>query len=239
MQNELVQSQLEIADIIVLTKSDIAPASALAAAHAVVDNMFPPKLAVFEAAMGALPVDALSISRSLAAVARQAAQPSGVADVEMNTADGAGESAASDCNGVLQGHDGRFVPMPGQPARFEGVASCGWLFHADDVFDHAALQALLARLMRCAARVKGVFRVGHRFFSVGLAQGGTCVLRPVEYRRESRLEVISAVADGATRIEGAADAQQLEGEEGELGRHVAACHWPAVEASILRCLIPS
>lgn len=91
-------------------------------------------------------------------------------------------------------------PSIGVPLRLTsrgfGHATCGWLFHRDDVFDEAALVALFRR-RDLPARMKGVLRV-----SSGPASGDVPYLafnrsgeglhvRPVAYRGESRVELIA------------------------------------------------
>ncbi|GFR50277.1 hypothetical protein Agub_g12464, partial [Astrephomene gubernaculifera] len=73
----------------------------------------------------------------------------------------------------------------------EEEVSCGWLFSPEDVFDRGRLAAVLSAMWGRAARIKGVFRVGKASYVVPyMRPDGTLELRPLSYRRESRLEVI-------------------------------------------------
>jgi G3E family GTPase len=106
----------------------------------------------------------------------------------------------------VHGHDHDHVPetLPepvlGAPLRLAseglGHATCGWIFHRDEVFDEDALVALFRR-RDLPARAKGVLRV-----SSGPASGDVPYLafnrsgdglrvRPIAYRGESRVELIA------------------------------------------------
>ncbi|GIM10693.1 hypothetical protein Vretimale_14275 [Volvox reticuliferus] len=75
------------------------------------------------------------------------------------------------------------------------LVSCGWLFSSEDVFDRGRLVTVVSELRRGAARIKGIFRVGKSSYAVPYFQpDGGVELRPVAYRRESRLEVIVPIS---------------------------------------------
>ena len=67
----------------------------------------------------------------------------------------------------------------------------GWVFPVDRVFDAKRLKALFETWARDAniVRAKGVFRIGRDWRLVNLV-GGQVDLRPVAYRRDSRVELI-------------------------------------------------
>ena len=68
----------------------------------------------------------------------------------------------------------------------------GWVFPPEQVFDPAKLKALFEAWGSDAqiVRAKGVFRIGRDWRLLNLA-GGTVVMTPVAYRRDSRLDVIA------------------------------------------------
>ncbi|KAG2441778.1 hypothetical protein HXX76_003391 [Chlamydomonas incerta] len=152
--------------------------------------------------------------------------------------------------------------------------SCGWLFSSEDVFERQALAALLAAVWPAVARLKGIFRVGKSSYVVPYRQpdggsnagggggaGAGVELRPISYRRESRLEIIvdvPGVAEaealgGGAGMRSGGSGKQAGGAPGEagasggavsdcdaaaLGAAVAAADWDAVERALLACLKP-
>ncbi|GLI63209.1 hypothetical protein VaNZ11_006062 [Volvox africanus] len=144
------------------------------------------------------------------------------------------------------------------------VVSCGWLFSSEEIFDRGRLGAVVSELWRGAARVKGIFRVGKSSYVVPYFRpDGNVELRPVAYRRESRLEVIvlipasrrdvipqdmrgasSPLADaeatvamaGCPALETSSVATEPERGPVRLEAAVAAADWDAVERALLGAL---
>ncbi|KAG2485791.1 hypothetical protein HYH03_015502 [Edaphochlamys debaryana] len=127
---------------------------------------------------------------------------------------GADAGSSSQGRGLDEGEDAHRGPGPGS-------ASCGWLFCADDVFDRARLVGVLDEIWRSPAtvRLKGIFRVGKSSYVVPYrTTGGDVELRPMSYRRESRLEVI--VELGRRLFRGVEPGEQQADRQAEL--HVGA-----------------
>lgn len=112
-------------------------------------------------------------SRTLAVTQQQpltiqqpsAQQPDAVDSKAPDSSPGTGGTAI---DRAVDGDDSSRVPQRGQPELVAGAgddpsgqyASCGWVFHQDDMFDQLLLMQLLHELQPLVARVKGVFRVG-------------------------------------------------------------------------------
>ncbi|GLC45502.1 hypothetical protein PLESTM_001742700 [Pleodorina starrii] len=115
-----------------------------------------------------------------------------------------------------------------------GSCSCGWLFSSEDVFERGRLAAVLAAMWPAAARLKGIFRVGKSSYVVPYLQAdGSVELRPVSYRRESRLEVIVRTP----QYGGSSAAAGPGGPEGPfLESALARADWEEVERALVEAL---
>jgi G3E family GTPase len=215
LENSLIQDQLSVADVVAITKADIATAEQLQHAQDHIQSLYPPKLAVYVISGGSLPIEVLSLPRAddhepkPAQVARKPVGSSqGDADDAPSTKDLAAiarprpthdKGAATHESATAQRSVAARRASPGQPARFESAASapatCGWLFDVGDSFDEAKLLAVLTVLWRECQRVKGVFRVNSPFVSIVSDTRSSLQLQPIAYRRESRIEVIACSAD--------------------------------------------
>ncbi|MBB3140806.1 CobW family GTP-binding protein [Halomonas organivorans] len=86
------------------------------------------------------------------------------------------------------------APMPGAPVREQGASlghvSLGWRWHAEEIFERAALQRCLDGLP-AGLRVKGVFRIVDGWIAFNRVAGHEPASAS-EWRRDSRLEVIGA-----------------------------------------------
>lgn len=93
-------------------------------------------------------------------------------------------------------------PHAGEHGDAAGFSSRGWLFEAEAVFDAKRVQELFRRWSSDAAilRAKGVLRVGRDWRRYDLA-GGQVEVASLAYRRDSRVELVTA---------GAADWEQIE-----------------------------
>jgi G3E family GTPase len=262
--NKLVQNQLSVADVVVITKMDVASKEEVAHAHNLIAATYPPKLAVYEVTQGEMPVAALDISRDITSIACTKTQP------RVPCADSTAVHQRSQHHGGSgpgpQHQQGKSVldslpqrqrlPEARHPARFQSAAgewpSCGWLFHPSDSFDVARLQEVLAVLLRHCARVKGIFRVASHFVSIVSAKKGLFTLQPVAHGRESRVEIISGVGEvvsDETICYGAAVAVPAHMPGGHDARNPDACStpkllqalrdedWQVVEDVLVACLL--
>ena len=254
-----------VADVVVITKADVAAAAQLERAARACSDLFPPKLRVVTARRGDAPLDLLRMRRDASFQVDRtpehalppgpnAAQPS--------------QRGASDEGGTA----GRCQLASGRPVRFHvagsagrELATCGWIFDSGDCFHQQRLLALLQELARHAERLKGIFRVGKGFVTSKSGPCGSIELEPVSYRRESRVEVIvrasaaarsdassaqcrstgSAAGEGAASIEGELTARGADSATGSSSRRAsdqmqdafARQDWGAVERALTECLL--
>lgn len=262
--DELIQGQLMIADVAVVTKADMATEAQLDAAHRFCDGLYPPKLEVATARGGAAPLALLSISRS---AAFQAARPAQHALAQAPSSAGASASEQG-------GRELRSELAPGRPVRFRAASAagqqataCGWMFNSGDCFHHQRLLDLLQRLAQHADRVKGIFRVGKGFVALRTGQCGDIELQPVAYRRESRIEVIvqvpgaagappeqvqcasvdnavckvADVGDTAHAVESSGCTTALSERDvaGRMHDALVARDWDVIEKALVECLVPA
>ncbi|MFC6672565.1 CobW family GTP-binding protein [Marinobacterium aestuariivivens] len=173
LSHETFQDQLNLADIVLLNKLDLATPEQVRQSHAALAGLFPPKQRIEEAERGRFPVELLDLVRddTLAAqfpdshVTEQTPEPL--------------QTLA--------------LPEPGKPIRRTGsgadFVSCGWVFHRDDVFDYDRLESLLKGI-EGAVRIKGAFRIGYvwLFYNRVLEEHS---IDKLAWRRDSRVEIIS------------------------------------------------
>ena len=142
-------------------------------------------------------------------------------------------------------------PTRGAPTRVrggdDGHATCGWVFHRDDVFARPLLARLLTALANEPAvkRVKGVLRLGSEWVAPAVAVGGDgrtrVALEPAAYRRDSRIEIIATnVAARGEIIKGKGeDDRVVDGDVVDrAGEAARANDWDAVESAIVATLKP-
>ena len=168
------QDQINLADVLVANKTDLAAPQQLQAFFAYAAQLYPPKLLVAETQHGRLDPAWLDLAPSSD---RVAAFPDAHRDHAATTA---APPAA-----------------PGMQRRREsaslGTVSCGWLFPPQMVFRQERLQALFAGFDRFAGlrRAKGVFRIGREWVLANWTADGA-EFRPIAYRRDSRVELLAA-----------------------------------------------
>ena len=167
------QDQINLADVLVANKTDLASPQQLEAFFAFAAQLYPPKLLVAETQHGKLDPAWLDLAPS---GGRVAAFP----DAHRDHAD---------------------VPVQpsqkGIPGRHEsaglGNVSCGWIFPPETVFRQERLQALFSAFDQIAGlrRAKGVFRTGREWVLANWTADGS-EFRPIAYRRDSRVELLAA-----------------------------------------------
>lgn len=173
LRHETFQDQLNLADIVLLNKLDLASTELAAQAREALAGLFPPKQRIVEADHGRFPVELLDLVRNdtLAAQFPDSHQT---------------RPATAPLPALA-------LPEPGRPVRKTGqgtdFVSCGWVFHRDDVFDYDRLEVLLNGL-EGAVRVKGAFRIGYVwvFYNRVLDEHS---IDKLAWRRDSRIEIIS------------------------------------------------
>jgi G3E family GTPase len=205
-ENPVFVDQIQMADVLVMNKLDLAPPELVREFQKWSDGLFPPKLLVAGTAHGRLDPAWLDLSANderlplfpQAHAKNPTSRPPPLS--------GEGGEAAASSPPLQEGVAGGTMGSPSQteegaggwgpaPKRYltpSGVApACGWVFDASDVFDEAKLLALFAN-NKAITRLKGVLRLPDEWVAVNRA--GTAVsVSPTAYRRDSRLEVF---ADG-------------------------------------------
>ncbi|WP_439627916.1 CobW family GTP-binding protein [Gemmata sp.] len=181
--NPIFVDQVQLSDVVVMNKLDTATPELVGDFQAWAEGLFPPKLLIAGTTNGRLDPAWLDLTSN---DERLPLFPEAHAHHHHD------ESAPIAMGGL--------AAKPGAPVRYPsppGVlpACCGWVFHADDVFDENKLLALLSGT-KGVARLKGVFHLPDEWEAVN--RSGTAVsVAPTAYRRDSRLEVFSDALDWA------------------------------------------
>ncbi|MCV6588773.1 MAG: GTP-binding protein [Marinobacterium sp.] len=175
-EHPVFTDQIQLADILVLNKADLSDPDSLARMQQEAAAIYPPKQAVITTRNGEIDASLLHYQPEHQ---RQAQQPDAHHHHHHHHHHPASEAPAA---------------QPGQPVRLEGsdgqFNSCGWVFHVEQQFDPTAIFELL-QSWPGLVRAKGVFRIGDMWISINRS-GEECYSQPVSYRRDSRLELISA-----------------------------------------------
>lgn len=171
--------QLNLADIIVLNRTDLADAADITEAQALSANLFPPKAAIHTTHLGQLAVEWLDLAHQYQ---HQAQYP---------------QAHAAKPN--LRPHklapvDRPRVAEPGKPlaqnGSQDGYYSYGWIFAAEDRFDWNAIQQALDA-MTGILRLKAVLRIGHAWVSYNRNGVEQAEISESAWRRDSRLEILT------------------------------------------------
>ena len=183
LQHPTFADQLNLADIIVINKTDLASPAQVKTAQERTQAMFPPKQQVISTVKGEIPFAVLAADHDSRL---QAEYP----DTHQH------QSSPAAPQPLL-------ITQPGHPVRLTGHSedahSCGWVFHADDVFDYARLSACLNSITDIW-RMKGVFNLGPERLFYNRVDTETHSY-PIAWRRDSRLEIIARTAHDWTEIE--------------------------------------
>lgn len=185
------QDQLNLADIVLINKADLAEPEQLKSAHSLTEQLYPAKQQVLEAVQGEINIALLDHVRSDGL----SSQFPHAHDQERIASEATENTATPPLLFQLQ-------PQAGQPlsksAAGNGMFSCGWVFSAEDRFTSTALFEYLNKLDM--QRIKGVFRTDKGWQFYNRTQDDTTV-SPIAYRRDSRVEIISAQAENWQQIE--------------------------------------
>jgi G3E family GTPase len=176
-------AQLEVADVLVANKADLADAEQLAAFRAGAGKLWPPKLVIATTDHGRLAPAWLDLAPSPERMARVPVDPHLAPDEAGSEVDERGHAD--------EGHDHEHAHVT------EHVRTAGWVFPPDEVFDWERLRSTLQDLSvpnealpDGVLRLKGVFRTNAAWV---LAQGDGERLQftPFQHRRDSRVELIA------------------------------------------------
>lgn len=189
-EHETFRDQLQLADGVVLTMTDLASEAQRQAAWRHIESMWPPKRWLTEAPHGQLPVDTLldgDISLQGEDVLRSSEH----------------QHLADAPRGVLLDPFALHEPRPGEPQREQGGAlgyfTLSWRWHASELFDLDALTAVLASLPS-GVRVKGVWHTDNGWKLYNHGESGIS-LSDSAWRRDSRLELIGEYLPEAAALE--------------------------------------
>jgi G3E family GTPase len=170
--------QVELADVLLLNKADLASDATKQAFQKWGKSLFPPKLHVGVTREGHLEPEWLDLDCS---PERKPLFP------DLHSEE---EHRHYESEKVL-------LPEKGRPIRKESVAAeyraCGWLFSPEEVFDESKLLTLLGS-DSSIRRLKGVFRTQDGWIVVNRVHQDVTV-KPTQYRLDSRLEVFSESTD--------------------------------------------
>lgn len=174
MRNSPVfRDQVELADVLLLNKGDLASDLTKDAFQNCGESLFPPKLHVGVTREGHLEPSWLDLDCS---PLRKPLFP------DLHADDGHHHEAEK-----------TLLPKKGYPIRKESIGAghraCGWLFSPEETFDESKLLTLLGS-DPSIRRLKGVFHLQEGWIVVNRVYADVTV-RPTQYRLDSRLEVFS------------------------------------------------
>jgi len=178
-ENFTYEDQVALSDVLVANRCDLASDEQIAGFRARADALFPPKLVVATTRDGVLDPAWLDLDPRAREFVRAAHVHEHAEHRELRDD----------------------APVPGVPTRLEDddgeVSTCGWIFPVDQAFDQHALEAWVMAtaqpgdlLPKGFMRLKGVFRVPGRWLMVN-ATPEQLRFRPVNWRRDSRVEIIA------------------------------------------------
>ncbi|WP_067093990.1 CobW family GTP-binding protein [Marinomonas atlantica] len=184
VNNETFHDQLNLADVVMINKCDIAETDLIELAETSLSNMFPPKQHIARTTKGVIDPFLLDLVRNGQLKAQFP---------EAHHHDHGHEHHHHDHH-PAQETTPEAVAEPNQPIRKtgngSGLFSCGWIFHRDDCFDFWALEKILTELDDIE-RIKGVIRIGHAWVFFNRVKDEHDFDK-VAYRRDSRIEIISS-----------------------------------------------
>nr|WP_245578198.1 GTP-binding protein [Marinobacterium litorale] len=175
IQNPVFAQQVEIADLIAVSKSDLRNPAQVEEACELSRNMYPPKWRVIRLQQGSLPPDLLDHPSAASTHKTQSAPR-----LTLPTQDVPVSQPVSQ-------------PEPGQPIALnhseQGVHAYSWLFHPDDCFDTERTRRFLTAI-KGVKRIKAALRIGHAWLGYNRVIDDERVF-PLNWRRDSRLEILS------------------------------------------------
>lgn len=187
LQSETFRDQINLADVLIANKMDKADSTAEKAFMELCADIFPPKQAIVTTEQGRIDPALLDYvcGGQLRAQFPEAHQHAHQATHHHPVHNHGHEHEHE--------HEHQDAPQPCQPVRriSEGLErySCGWVFHADDIFPFDELEALISSLQGIE-RLKGAFRLGHPWVFFNRV-GDEISFDAISYRRDSRVEIIA------------------------------------------------
>ena len=180
-ENPVFIDQIQLSDVVVMNKLDIATPELIADFQRWTNSLFPPKLLIAGTTYGHLEPAWLDL---------------GANDERL--------PLYPEAHGHEHGIERSELPVapvahaPGSPRRYPSPPGirptcCGWVFSLEDVFDEGKLLNLIARTSEIS-RLKGVFRLEDEWAAINRTVTAVSVA-PTAYRRDSRLEVFGEELD--------------------------------------------
>lgn len=183
--------QLNLADVVVLNRTDLSDPSLTEEARQLSLNLFPPKQGVFTTDHARLDPNWLDL----------------VHDGQLKAQFPDAHTEAFDSSRKLAPllAPEQQPPIPGQPlfkqGQAEGYFSYGWIFAAGDRFGYSAISTLLDGLNQ-AVRIKAALAIGHAWVGYNRNQNDTASEQvELAWRRDSRIEILSTDKLDATELE--------------------------------------
>lgn len=188
LANPIFTDQLNLADIVLINRCDLSPASLCQEAQHACENLFPPKESVLRTLFGVFPLSLLDNPRqsfeSMEPYTRHADAKKELPQVASNT---------PQTSLAFSPQYSEPKPMPSKPIRKshaqEGIYTYGWIFAAKDAFEFDSLKAELDRMTHLM-RLKAAINIGHTWVSYNRVFQDASVL-PLAWRKDSRFEIIS------------------------------------------------
>ncbi len=192
INNEIFHDQLNLSDVVLINKCDLATPEQIEVAESGLNDMFPPKQFIGRITQGNIDPALLDLVRN-GQLKAQFPDAHAHHDHEHSHHD---HDHDHDHDHGHSHHDHSHheaQPEPGQPIRKtghgSGLYSCGWIFHRDDCFDYWELEKILTGL-KGVNRVKGVIRIGTAWVFFNRVND-EYDFDKVAYRRDTRIEIIS------------------------------------------------
>lgn len=183
--------QLNLADLIVLNRTDLASPDLTQEACELSQHLFPPKQGVFTVDRGQLDLAWLDL----------------VHDGQLSAQFPEAHAEAAKANPLLApaASQPERPPLPGQPLLKQGQAqgyfSYGWVFVAADRFDYSAIRAFLDSVSG-AIRIKAALGIGHAWVGYNRNRGDTAAeVSELAWRRDSRIEILADRQMDSTELE--------------------------------------
>jgi G3E family GTPase len=200
MEHETFQDQINLADVLILNKTDLADEASITRMEQKTTELFPSKQAVVRAVQGGFDPALLDCTGT----GYSARFPSQHNETHAHSHEHNKQPDAE--------------PLPGTPQRTGGQGfgryTCSWLFHRDDHFD-LDLISHWCRELKGLERIKGALRINQNWVLLNQV-GGEQVVSPLAWRRDSRLELISTEPLDDAALEQSLLACLQSGEEPEV-----------------------
>lgn len=198
--HETWRDQLQLADVLVINKCDLADEEQIARAEAMGAALFPPKLAVVRAMKGRFAPELLELELH---PERWPKIDSPIAQENMHSRVHGAYLPARQQSSMLQSAVNK-AALESEPVVWPicktqsslGSHSCGWIFSPESLFSSSKVADLFAAMSQAEtlgvvgiSRGKGIFNTERDWYRFDWVDGMTSAA-PAAYRRDTRFEVI-------------------------------------------------